>query len=179
MISLRNIMFLFLAGLFLSSCSPKLSPFTQRMYDDFSWSESELKSIQFYLSDDIVLRREKGSDNSEIDDGKIRVKDGRRVEEVIFKEGTPGIVVFTPKENRFAVSFDESDNYLIFGPSKKNGGRYTLRAKDWERRYGKISYNGATYYTDANSAFTSLMVDIKKAQKVEYSSDKVKGRKVN
>lgn len=176
--SIKNIGLLFITGLLLSSCSPKLTPFTQRMYDDFSWSESDLKKIQFYLSDDIILRREKGADDSRISDGKIRVKDGRRVEEVVFKKGTPGVVIFTPKENRFAVSFDRSDNYLIFGPSKKNGGRYSLRAKDWEKRYGRITYDGGTYYTDANSAFTTLMVDIKKANKVDYNSERVSGRKV-
>ncbi len=178
MISIKNIGLLFITAILLSSCSPKLTPFTQRMYDDFSWSDSELKQIQFYLSDDIVLRREKGSDDSRIDDGKIRVKDGRQVDEIVFKKGTPGVVVFTPKDNRFAVSFDNSDNYLIFGPSKKNGGRYSLRAKDWERRYGIITYNGANYYTEVNSAFTTLMVDIKKANKVDYNSEKVSGRRV-
>lgn len=179
MVSIKKMFFFFMIGLFLSSCSQKLTPFSQRMYDDFGWSDSDLKSIQFYLSDDIVLRREKGADDSQIRDGKIRVKDDRQVDEVVFKKGTPGVVVFTPKENRLAVSFDRSDNYLVFGPSKKNGGRYTLRAKDWSKRYGKISYNGGIYYTDVNSAFTTLMVDIKKGNSVDYNSEKVRGRKVN
>jgi len=123
MVSIKKMFFFFMIGLFLSSCSQKLTPFSQRMYDDFGWSDSDLKSIQFYLSDDIVLRREKGADDSQIRDGKIRVKDDRQVDEVVFKKGTPGVVVFTPKENRLAVSFDRSDNYLVFGPSKKNGGK--------------------------------------------------------
>lgn len=169
----------FLGLFFFSSCSPKLTPFTQRMYDEFSWSDSELKSIQFYLSDDIRLTRDVGSEDSDIEDGKIRVKDGRRVEEIVFKKGTPGIVVYMPKENRFAVSFEDNGRYLIFGPSKQYGGRYTLRAKDWKRRYGRITYGDKEYFTDNESAFTALMVDIKKANKIKYNSEKVEGRRVD
>jgi len=164
--------------LFFSSCSPKLTPFTQRMYDEYSWSDGELKSIQFYLSDDIRLSRDIGSEDSKIKGGKIRVKDGRKVEEIVFKKGTPGVLVYTPKENRFAVSFDSDDRYLVFGPSKQYGGKYTLRAKDWKKQYGKITYGEKVYFTDNESAFTTLMVDIKKANKVKYNREKVGGRRV-
>ncbi len=163
----------------LSSCSPKLSPFTQRMYDDFGWSDDDLKRIQFYLSEEIVLVRDKGADDSRIDDGKIRVEDTRKVEKIVFKKGTPGVLLETPRNNRFAISFDETDNYLIFGPSKKNGGRYTLRAKDWDKRSGVISYNGTTYRTSSSSAYSALMVDIKKARKTDFRSKNVKGRRID
>jgi len=174
----KPIFYFLLLAFGLSSCSPKLSPFTQRMYDEFSWTESDLKQIQFYLSEDVVLIRDKGADDSRINDGKIRVEDNRQVERVVFKKGTPGVLLDSPRENRFAISFDDSDNYLIFGPSKKNGGRYTLRAKDWSRSHGRISYNGTTYRTSSSSAYAALMVDIKKARSTDYRSKKVKGRRV-
>ena len=55
---MRNIFFLssFL-GLLLTSCSPTLTPFTQKLYEENKWTNDELKQIQFYISDDIVLRR--------------------------------------------------------------------------------------------------------------------------
>ena len=49
---------LFIGLLFLSACSPKLSPFSQRLVDQNAWEEEDLKEIQFYLSDDVVLRRD-------------------------------------------------------------------------------------------------------------------------
>jgi len=176
---LRNILLFAVIIIAASSCSPKLSPFSQRMYDDFGWSEEELKSIQFYLSDDIVLIRDKGVDESRINDGKIRVEDSRRVERIVFKKGTPGVLLFTPKDNRFAISFDETEGHLVFGPSQKHGGRYTLRAKDWDRRSGRVTYNGASYSTSSSSAYAALMVDIKKARKTEFKSKNIKGRKVD
>lgn len=163
----------------LSSCSKKLQYFTQDIYNDFRWSENELQKIQFYLSDDIVLQRRLGSEDSRITKGKIRVIDGSDVEEIIFKKNTPGVIVFTPKTNHFAVSFEENDdNYLMFGPNKKAGGRYVLLAKDWDKHLGKITYNGKTYSTTSESAYASLLVDIKKARNISYKSREASGRKV-
>ena len=39
----------------LVACSPQLTPFSQDLYDRYRWTDEELKNIQFYLSDDIVL----------------------------------------------------------------------------------------------------------------------------
>ncbi|MFT5383814.1 MAG: hypothetical protein ACI81W_001214, partial [Saprospiraceae bacterium] len=38
--------------LLISSCSPKLTPFTEDLQQENGWSESELKQIQFYVSKD-------------------------------------------------------------------------------------------------------------------------------
>lgn len=162
-----------------SSCSKKLSHFTQSIYNDFDWSENELKKIQFYLSDDIVLYRQLKAEDSRITDGKIRVKDGSEVEEIVFERGTPGILLFSPEQNRFAISFESNDNFLMFGPNPKAGGRYLLLAKDWNKRTGKVTYKGKTYNTSSESAYSALMVDIKKLQQTKYKRKKVKGRIVN
>ena len=106
---------------------------------------------------------------------------GKQVEEVLIKKGTPGVVIFIPKENRFAVSFESDGDrrFLIFGPNPKNGGRYTLRAKEWKRRQGKVTYEDRTYWTQGESAFASLMVDLKKVRNVSVSSRKAKGRTID
>lgn len=179
---MRHILFLALASMtiLLSSCSTKLTPFTQRMYDENQWSERDLSNIQFYLSHDVVLRRDAGGSESNITDGKIRVINGREVEEVVFKAGTPGVLVSIPKDNRFAISFEEGDdNFLIFGEGKKTSGRYVVLAKDWNRRVGKVKYHGKYYSIDTNSAYASLLVDIKKARKTIRKTESVGGRRIN
>jgi hypothetical protein len=164
----------------LSSCSSNLKPFTQRVYNDFNWTDSEIESIQFYISEDIRLWRDSGGEASTIKNGKVRVVDGREIEEVIIKKGTPGVVVFSPKENRFAVSFNDDDEaYLMFGPNEKANGRYVLLAKEWKNRRGKVTYNGVVYNTDVNSAYSALLFDIKAARKRNYNSTVVSGRRVD
>ena len=40
------------------SCSPELRPFTSNILQEGGWSDNDLQKIQFYLSDDIVIRRQ-------------------------------------------------------------------------------------------------------------------------
>jgi len=169
---------LILSMVMFSSCSKKLSYFTDNLYDEYSWSEEDLKQIQFYLSDDIVLYREASSDNARISEGKIKIRDGRKVEEIVFKEGTPGLLIFSPKEDRFAISFEQNDKYLMFGPNAKAGGRFVLLAKDWKKRTGEVTYGNETFYTSSASAFSSLLVDLDNVGRTDYNSTIVKGRKI-
>lgn len=170
-----------LSMILLSSCGKQLTYFTQNLYDEYNWSESELKQIQFYVSQDIELYRTAEGGNSSIEDGQIKVKSQRKVDQVIIKAGTPGILSFSPKDNRYAICFDDSGAYLIFGPGKKTRGRYTLRAKEWKERGqgGIVTYNGEEYYTSTENAYAALMVDLRKARKSVVKTKKASGVKVN
>lgn len=172
-------LFYCLVGLFLfTSCSPSLTPFSDKLKRDQGWDEEDLKKIQFYLSDNIVLWREINRGESKIEGGKIKVKNGREIEEIVFKKGTPGVLIFMPKKNRFAIAFEDSDDrYLMFGPGKKDS-RYVLLASDWKRDYGRISYDDKLFYTDESSAFIKLLVDLKAYNKEERKVRTAPGRKI-
>ena len=87
--------------------------------------------------------------------------------------------MFSPKANRFAISFEEGeDSFLMFGPNKKAGGKFVLLAKEWDRRVGKVTYKGKTYNTTSQSAMAALLVDVDKARKVSRKTKKVGGRKI-
>ena len=170
-------------GLFLfTSCAPKLTPFTQRLYEEQQWSDDELKKIQFYTSDDIILYRELSKGESRIVAGEIKIRNGKKVDEVVIKEGTPGVLLFRPRENKFAISFEagNDDRFLIFGASERRGGQYRLQAKNWKRRRdGTVTYEGKTYYTTTESAYATLMVDLSRIRETEVRSRVAKGRTVN
>lgn len=175
--------FLLMSLLFLSACSPKLSPFSQRLIDQNGWSEEELQQIQFYLSDDIVLKRDFRRGSSKIVSGEIKMVNGREVEEVRITKGTPGVLLFQPKSNRMAVSFESGRKgdarYLMFGPNPKRGKNYVLLASDWNNRRGKVTYDGKTYYTTSDSALSTLMVDLKRTGRTSVKSRSAKGRKID
>lgn len=168
-----------LVVLFLSGCN-SLSPFTQKLYEDNNWSEADLKKIQFYLSDDVVLRREIGNGSADISDGRIRVVNGKQVAEVVIRKGTPGVFMFSPKENRFAVSFesDSNERYLVFGPNPKYNERYVLLASDWDRNQGTVTYDGRQWQVSSAAAYSTLMVDLRRLQTVDVSRREAGGRKV-
>ncbi len=169
-----------LLGIISYSCSPRLTYINNDMIKQNKWSEEDLKRIQFYLSDNIILTRKLSSGESTISGGKILIKDGQKIEQVVFKKGTPGILLFIPKENRYAISFDNSstDKYLVFGPNPKMNSRFALMAKEWDRYMGTVSYNGQTYETSSHSAFSALMVNLKRAQDYDKNVEVVKGVKL-
>jgi len=164
-----------------SSCSNNLKYFTKDLYQENRWTDSELERIQFYVSEDIVLQRQLRGENSRITDGKIRVVDGSKIEEIVIEKGTPGIMIESPDRNKFAISFDSSDEskFLMFGANPKANGRFVLLAKDWNRRWGKVTYGDQVYETSSASAYAALMVDIKKAKKISVRSERARGNRVD
>ena len=177
--TIKSAFFLFGIAVLTSSCGPQLSYFTQRLYDEGQFTDYELKNIQFYLSRDIVLRRDISRGRSEVVAGEIKMVDGRRVEEVVIRRGTPGVMVYHPKEDRFGISFENGDRYLMFGPNPKAGNRYVLLAAQWNRRTGKVTYDGRQFRVNADDALASLMVDLKKVRRVSVKSRVAKGRTID
>lgn len=170
-----------IATLFIGACSPSLSPFNQRLIDQNNWSEADLKDIQFYLSNDILLYRDFTTGSSKIESGEIKMVNGRKVEEVRIPKGTPGIALFQPKNNRLAVGFEDGDNerFLIFGPNPKKGNKYVLLATEWKNRRGKVKYDNKQFYTTTESALATLLVDLKQSKKTSVKSRSAKGRKID
>jgi hypothetical protein len=174
----KAILLLFSLLLF-NSCSRNLSYFTDRLNEEFDWSESELKQIQFYISEDIKLVRVSQEGISDIENGQIKIQDKRTVDHVLIEKGTPGTLLFAKAEDRFAVCFDEDpEKYLMFGANKKAKGRYVLLAKKWNKGDGIIRYGGQEYRTSSESAYAALMVDINNARRSSKSSSRASGRKI-
>lgn len=172
-------------GTLTMGCSPRLSPFTQSLVREYQFDDQALQKIQFYLSDDIVLHRALRQGESTIEQGRISIRNGRRVEEIVFREGTPGVFVFSPGNQRLAISFErKADHYLIFGPSKNirgsrgQKGIYRLLAREWEDDYGIVTYGEKEYSTPRRSAYVTLLVDIDEKVQVNRKIKEVDGRTV-
>jgi|SRR5690606_22401457 len=178
---MNRIILLFSTIVLLASCSPQLSPFTQKLYEENRWTEDELRKIQFYLSQDLVLKRQIKEGSSEIINGKIKMENGRQIEEIVIRRGTPGVFVFSPKDSRFGISFEEGGEkkYLMFGPNPKYGNRYLLLASDWDRRQGKVQYDSKFFYVDSDDAMAGLLVDLRRLQKTSVDTRTAKGRRVD
>ncbi|HEY9704650.1 MAG TPA: hypothetical protein V6C58_19570 [Allocoleopsis sp.] len=164
-----------------TSCSPELRPFTSNLLQEGGFNDVQLKKIQFYLSDDIIIQRRVTEGASEISSGTIKIVKGEKIEEVRIKRGTPGVFLFRANNDHFAISFDEKSDkrYLMFGANPKKRGTYVLLASEWKDRNGKVRYDDKFYFTDEQSAIAALLVDLRKIRRIEVDSETAKGRKVN
>lgn len=164
---------------FSTSCHRKV-PFTNQVRAEHSLTESDIRRIQFYLSDDIVLQRaEKNKDEKGTEGGKLVVSSAASMEQVAIPEGTPGVVVKVFDNKKIAVSFEDTDDkYLVFG-DPDGSGRYTLLAADWKNSRGKVNYAGKTYYAMPGSEKAYLIFELQKVRKFKKDQRTVGGRKVN
>ena len=167
-----------IAVLFLTSCSPKI-PFTQSIREQHNLSEAEIRKIQFYLSDPVLLRRGTSDSQKATEEGTLVIKSGKNLEQVSFKAKTPGAVDAVISNNTLKVSFEEgAEKGLIFSTDKQ--GYYNLQALSWDRNgRGTINYDGQTYYAAPGSRNAILMFKMKSLKDVKIKEKVVKGKKVN
>lgn len=153
---------------FLSSCTTNLSPFTQEARTNYKLTPAELMAIQFYTSEEIVLRTGSMTKTKSAKDGELTLKTEDKVKEVIIPAGTPGKVVRVIDDNKIAVAFDETGKSLVFGNMGRTG-RYTLMAMKWNAGRGKVKFGDEVYYSQAGSdnVFLSCSISSLKTKKTE------------
>lgn len=95
-----------LLALAATGCGRTMIPFTAELRAEHNLSDADVKNLQFYLSDDITLRRELESGSRQVTGNhRLLLVSGKTVEEVSVAGGTPGVAVSVTDE-RIAVSFE-------------------------------------------------------------------------
>lgn len=164
----------------LASCTPQLVPYTTTVQRQTGLGESQLKKVQFYNSDRIVLFREVGKNTTEVVSGDIKIVDGKQIEEIVINPNTPGVLVNSADGKRFGISFEEgADRYLVFGLDPKKAGRYSIYGKNWENHIATIDYDGKEYKLAPQSSEAILLVNLKKLNAMKVNTRTVHGRSVN
>ena len=100
-------------GLILSGCASQRIAFLHEYRAPGRLSPKQIEGLQFFVSQDIVLRRELDTSEHQVTkDHAYRFVDGKMVEEIRLFAGTPGVVTKVEPE-RLLVSFEE-DGVLPF-----------------------------------------------------------------
>ncbi len=163
-----------------TGCSPKYTPFTRNIYENHNWTDADLKKVQFYLSDDLIIYRNLDeTDGIQINSGEITLENGKKIQKIRFKKGTPGVFISRPKDDHFAISFENKgdEHYLMFGPNPKRNNHYTLLASEWNRRSGKVTYSGAKFQTISDE-IPELLVNMQYKRYRTVESHTADGRRV-
>jgi hypothetical protein len=156
-------------------------PFTKDLQDRIAASNLDIKKVQFFIDQRLILRRTLGNQKSDIKGGQILFENGLYIHEVIIPKYTPGICEGF-EGDRISISFELQNNDIKFGPHGNNQESFTLSARNWNNGTGEITYDNATYTVKCascpNVAVTTLLVKKSEAHKIEKTQRIVKGRKV-
>lgn len=178
---------LLFAAVLLSSCSMNRIYLTVQTKLEIEKAGVQMNQIQFYNSEEIVLVRELKQEELKVAEGKVRVENGRNIEEIIIPANTPGVCELFD-EKTLKVSFESGNGRsLPFLVERKGdvvveGSYFKIGAKEWVRsdrgyREGKIDYDGKIYNM-VRGANCRLMIDKSTLNKVDRETRVAKGVKL-
>jgi len=174
---MKQIILLLSTIVIFSSCKT-LTPFTETIRQKNNLSLQDLKSVQFYTSQDILLNREISNSKNQIISGKIKVENNRQIEEILIPHGTPCLVVDTTKNGRIKLSFSQNDEKSLTFGLTPNSPRYVLLAEKWNGKEGDVHYGSDVYITKGFSYNANLEVNMKDILKIKRKYKREKGRKL-
>lgn len=184
---MRTISLLSLLVVILSSCSGNRLLFTVDTKQQIEKAGVDISQVQFYNSEEIVLARQISKEEVKVAEGKVRIENGRNIEEIIIPANTPGICELHD-EKTLKVSFDAGDGkslpFLVErrGDMVVEGSYFKIGAKEWTRtsrgrKVGKVDYDGQIFNMVRGSG-ARLMVDKAVLNKVNRNTKVAKGRKL-
>lgn len=174
--ALKRILFALGIVLMLSSCSSKML-FTHDVRLKLERAGIGLNEIQYYNANELNLRSQERTDNIGVEDGKIKMASGKDIEEVRIRTETPGICTGSTGD-KMMINFEDGEGKTLTF-FKNSYGKYQIYADEWVKtRYGKITYDGKTFFIQPEGNQTLLLVKKSQINKITREARTAKGVKV-
>jgi hypothetical protein len=158
-------------------------PFTRDLKAKLEKENIDLKEVQFYIDQKLVLSRNLGDQKVEVKSGVVKLENGKYINDVIIPPFTPGICDGT-ENDRLMISFEKGNNNLAFGPgSGYTFNDYVLYGTEWKDGTAAVTYDSNKFRarcgTCADIASATLVIRKKELDKMERKSRVLKGRTVS
>jgi hypothetical protein len=163
-------------------------PFTQELRDQNRLTDAELQNLQFYVSTNIVLRREADSAGRQVTGNhRLVVVAGKTIEEVLVESKTPGICVGTGPHT-LSISFEQGSSIEFTPTTARSGfavapdpdpfpGNYARRSASahdlfsggyrvWVGPQNTVTFLGRTWDAMAETPEASLLIDAESLNRV-------------
>ena len=171
--------------LFSCSSSRKMSnyvPFTRDLRQKLEKENIDLKQVQFYVDQKLILNRNLGDQKLVVTSGVVKLENGKYKNEVIIPQLTPGVLEQT-NNDKLMISFEKGSNNLAFGPgSGSTFNSYVLYGTEWRNGTTTVDYDSNKFRARCGScsdvASALLVIRKKELDKFERKSRTVTGRTV-
>ena len=179
---IRNLILFTAIAIITISCSPAKVAFSPSIKSNYNLNAENMRSVQFYVSSELVLYREvKNSDSVHILNGKLLFKSNNTTEKIIIKPNTPCVFENEIGNNGdiLSISFEKGKNRNLYF-IKNEYGVYSLAAKTWDSdndNIGMLSYNDKYYFTGNGNTY--LTIKSKTFRKIKNKQRVIKGRKIS
>src|SRR5579872_1488613 len=181
---LSSVILCIISSTFLFSCSRKnYVPFTRDLRSKLEKENIDLRQVQFYVDQKLILSRNMGDQKVEVKSGVVRLENGQYMNDVIIPAFTPGICDATDND-KVMISFEKGNNDLAFGPgSGYTFNDYVLYGTEWRNGTAAVTYDSNKFRarcgTCTDVASATLVIRKSVLDKLERKSRTLKGRTVS
>jgi hypothetical protein len=172
----------------LSGCSSsrKMSknyvPFTKELKQRLERDSIDIKKVQFYVDQKLILSRYLDDEKAQVTSGKVRLENGKYINEVIVPPFTPGVCEDIQNGN-LMISFEKGSSDLGFGQgSGYTASAYVLYGYDWRNGTAIVNFDNKKFRvrcaTCTDVAMTRLLIKKNVVDKVEKKTHVLSGNKV-
>jgi hypothetical protein len=153
-------------------------PFTVQLREQWKFTDDEIKSLQFYVHDTVLLSRE-ATEGNRIARGKLVTSSGRY--EIELPAGTPGVVIRVEPDRLWLCFETDCSATLMFscandGCTKGWGGKYNSLVRAYTGVEEEVDYGGATYLMNP---ITYIEIDEDALAKVQIERRVLPGKRLN
>lgn len=152
----KKILWIVMLAITFGSCSNKII-FTNSIKQKLHNKDLNIKEVQFYNSDKIILTRNIPYDEAKVLDGEIKFENGQYVEEIIIKKETPGICR-SDKDMELGISFEQGQNKVIYFKLNKITNCYIIDLEKKASNTYKVIYDSLIYKLSPGSENTKLLI---------------------
>lgn len=183
-----TVIFSLVSTVFLFSCSSSRKsrdnfvPFTKDLRQKLEKENIDLKQVQFYVDQKVILSRNLGDQKVEVSSGVVKLENGKFINEVIVPAFTPGVCESTDND-KLMVSFEKGNNNIAFGPgSGYTFNQYVLYGTDWRNGTAAVTFDSNRFRarcgTCTDVAAVTLVVRKNELDKIERKTRTLKGRTI-
>ena len=157
-------------------------PFTRDLYNRLRQANQDIRKLQFFVDQTIILSRGTSQDKLFIDRGKLVNQSGMNENKIELPALTPGIVEFIEPDG-MRISFESANNNIKFINNKYSPEFFIFSGNNWENGTAEIDYKGTTYRascgTCSSVAEAKLVVRQKDIMAGDTKSYIIGGRTIN
>lgn len=159
-------------------------PFTEDLKARVEKNGLDIKKVQFYNEQKLVLRRSLGGTKADVKGGVILFENGEYINEIVINAFTPGVCEVSTAD-KLSISFEEANkNTIEFGLGGLNSKQFVLFGSKWENGSAEVMYDNEAYRIRCGNGCSNVG-DVKLlVKKSEFENTKnnirvLEGRKIN
>ncbi len=119
-------------------------PFTRDLYNRLRSANQDIRKLQFFVDQTIILSRGTSQDKLFIDQGKLVNQSGMNENKIELPALTPGIIELIEPDG-MRISFESANNNIKFINNKYSPEFFIFSGNNWENGTAEIDYKGTTY----------------------------------